>query len=533
MNKSLTFSKDYAVFKRDYSAVVREGIYGRTPVSERLISCLWFSRMYIKDLSTADGEPVEVISPGIWNLEEGPDFLRAAIRIGNGEILQGDIEIHIDSRDWRAHQHHKNPLYDNVIAQISLYDDQPRPLATFSGKTLYQITLVNRLTRSLEYIASQVEIERFPYKKDMGLGRCAEAIKSLSSERLIELLTIAGEWRVLEKSGRFAQWSRKENGGLEHTLFRAFMEAMGYYNNRENFVQLADRIPYALLMKQVKLRVTKPNHYNLQSVLLFVSGLMPSKPKKGWDTETARFYQFLKGLWEDFRSAHSFLPLSREKWNMRNRPVNNPMRRIAAASLWVFKNRDKPVILKMEEIFSLMSKSALKFEDKFRTFERQYPFRIEVFFGKDLRKACRKTVERLRNLFRCNSDKYWSYRYTLGGKKLDAPVALIGEKRIDDILINVAIPIMLLSFRETEKESESLLYIIYNSLPAQNDDKITRLMRHRFFGTKTKRIDFENVVVQQGLHQIFKDYCVHDRGGCTDCPFVDNLQRWIEQTGSV
>ena len=214
MNEALFFSTDYAVFKRDDSAMVREGRGSRLPISERLVSCLWFSQSYFKDLHTAKDEPVEVISPGIWNREEGPDFLQAALRIGDGEIVQGDIEIHIDPGDWQAHQHHKNPRYDNVVAQVSLYNDGPkRPLKTSSGKPIYQIPLIGRLTRSLKYIMSQVEIEQYPYRKNVGLGRCAEAIKALPKPRLIELLTISGEWRILEKAGRFAQWSHRDRNG--------------------------------------------------------------------------------------------------------------------------------------------------------------------------------------------------------------------------------------------------------------------------------------------------------------------------------
>jgi len=528
MNKDLGFSSDYAVFKYDGLQAVRERAEGRVPVTERLVSCLWFGQNHIRDMTTEEGKPVEVISPGIWNLEEGPDFLRAELKI-DGEMVRGDIEIHIEKGDWRAHRHHLNPLYDNVIAQVSLYSDgQQRALKTSSGKRIHQIPLINRLTRSLKYLDSHVEIDQFPYRKNLGLGRCSEAIRSLRPERLIQLFTIAGEWRMLEKAERFRQWLNEGDGDLDRVLFLGVMEALGYYNNREAFLELAERVSYEVLIRQVSSRLTKPSHYGLQGVLLFLSGMMPDKLDGKWDEETRHFFEFLDGLWNDFRSNYSYLPMNRGKWNMRNRPVNNPMRRIAAASLWLFENRDKPVIKKMEDILIGFKNDTLKFQDKFRTFSRTYPIRFDTFFGTDLRKSCASCIEQLGNVFRCGNDRYWSRRYSLGGKKLHAAVSLIGEKRIDDILVNVVIPINLLKMRESRSDDEALLYIIYNSLPAMSDDKITRLIRHRFFGTRNVKLDFENIVVQQGMHQIFKDYCVHDRGGCADCRFLENLEQWAQ-----
>ena len=528
MNNSLSFSSDYAVFKYGGAPAVRESKDQRAPVSERLVSCLWFSQNHIKELSTDEGKGVEVVSPGIWNMEEGPDFLKAELRI-DGELVRGDVEIHIDPGDWRAHRHHVNPKYDNVVAQVSLYGDgKQKRFKTSSGKAVRQISLIQSLSRSVRYLDSHVEIDQFPYRKNAGLGRCSEAIKSLSPERLIQLFTIAGEWRMLEKAERFKQWTGKNDGGHERTLFLGVMEALGYYNNREPFLELAERVPYDLLLRQVSSRLTRPSHYGLQGILLFLSGMMPDGVSEKWDDETRRFYQFLDGIWAEFRSNYSYLPMNRGRWNMRNRPVNNPMRRIAASSLWLFKNRDKPVIKKMNQVLERFKNETMKFQDKFRSFSRTYPVRIESFFGTDLRKACARCVEQLGNIFRCGNDKYWSSRYSLGGKKLDSPVNLIGEKRIDDILVNIVVPIGLLIMRETKSEDESLLYLIYNSLPAISDDKITRLMRHRFFGTRTVKLDFENIAVQQGMHQIFKDYCIHDHGGCAECKFLENLEKWAE-----
>ena len=84
--------------------MVREtGKRARPPkIPERLVACLWYSQRFLRDLKTADGRPVSVLSPGVWNLEEGPDFAKAAVRVGD-EVLRGDIEVHVNSSGWTGY----------------------------------------------------------------------------------------------------------------------------------------------------------------------------------------------------------------------------------------------------------------------------------------------------------------------------------------------------------------------------------------------------------------------------------------------
>src|SRR5947199_203311 len=72
-------------------------------VTERHLQALWLEQKYFKGLMTADQNTIEVLSPGIWNLEAGPDFLKAHLKIGQREYF-GDIEIHFMDGSWQHHQ---------------------------------------------------------------------------------------------------------------------------------------------------------------------------------------------------------------------------------------------------------------------------------------------------------------------------------------------------------------------------------------------------------------------------------------------
>src|SRR5438876_8816971 len=89
-------------------------------VLERLLHCIWSEQFFRKTLRL-QGRPLNISSPGWWNLEAGPDFRSAEIFIGDQRCC-GDVEIHLNSEDWYHHRHHLDPRYNNVILHVVLYE---------------------------------------------------------------------------------------------------------------------------------------------------------------------------------------------------------------------------------------------------------------------------------------------------------------------------------------------------------------------------------------------------------------------------
>jgi len=528
------FRDDYSVFKACDSAVLAEQVGDYLPISERLVCCIWYTQAYLKDLRTVDGRAVNVVSPGIWNLTEGPDFTRAALELEGGEVVRGDIEIHTRSSDWGGHLHHRESRYDDVIAHVFMWRDTDEAfLTTSSGKTVPQIELSQHMTKPLARIVGQIETEDFPYNKKAGLGRCAELLAGLSKGQVRTLLSIAGEWRILEKSARYADWLR--DASRDEVLYRGFMEALGYPSNKEGFLILANRLPLDVLQREAGHRFTKSSHYGVQSVLVHLSGLFPEEAEGGWDEETKGYFRFMKGIWRDFAERTSYFPMDAAKWNLRVRPLNAPLRRVAAASQWIYRHRNQSVFARMLRIFRDLRERETEFGQDYDRFKQERavkPASYERGDLRNLRKRYLQAMRRLYGLFRCEEDKYWSYRYDLGGKKLSRPISLLGESRIQEILVNVVMPILLLYFRQAAEQYESTLYLLYNFLPKLQENRVTRFMNHRLFGKRTGSVPVESAVAQQGLHQLFKDYCSRDRGGCLDCNFQANLGKWLEHSGA-
>ena len=61
---------------------------------EQLLHYVFKHKLFpLKELRTSDGDPVEVIDPGLHNHNAGPDFFNAKVRIGQ-TLWVGNVEIH-------------------------------------------------------------------------------------------------------------------------------------------------------------------------------------------------------------------------------------------------------------------------------------------------------------------------------------------------------------------------------------------------------------------------------------------------------
>ncbi len=79
----------------------------KAAISEKLLAQVWQQQLTGREaLVTTSGDTVEVLHPGRPTNDCGPDFRDALIAINGQPPLQGDIELHVNARDWQAHGHH-------------------------------------------------------------------------------------------------------------------------------------------------------------------------------------------------------------------------------------------------------------------------------------------------------------------------------------------------------------------------------------------------------------------------------------------
>src|ERR1043165_177445 len=87
-------------------------------MTERLLQFIWQFQYFNKgELATLQGENLQIIFPGQYNSNQGPDFLEAKVRIGE-TTWAGNVELHFKTSDWQKHNHHRDDNYNNVILHV-------------------------------------------------------------------------------------------------------------------------------------------------------------------------------------------------------------------------------------------------------------------------------------------------------------------------------------------------------------------------------------------------------------------------------
>ena len=87
------------------------------------------------------------------------------------------------------------------------------------------------------------------------------------------------------------------------------------------------------------------------------------------------------------------------------------------------------------------------------------------------------------------------------------------------MLANVAYPLLLPERPEVWAE--------YLDLPALLDNQKVRRASLRLFGdSPLARVFQKKLHHQQGLLQIYEDFCLEDDSACTECPFPERVMQW-------
>jgi hypothetical protein len=106
-------------------------------------------------------------------------------------------------------------------------------------------------------------------------------------------------------------------------------------------------------------------------------------------------------------------------------------------------------------------------------------------------------------------------------------MALIGDARVADILANVLFPFWLAHDLDLSASLGKSLWAEYAKLPAQLSNRRLETGATRLFGNDPRRKQFlKTVANQQGLLQIYEDFCMRDNSDCAQCPFPEQMKRW-------
>ena len=265
-------------------------------VKEQLVKCIWSEQLLKKDkLFTEDGLRIEVISSGIWNLEEGPDFKDAEILLEDQGLVKGDVEIHVCSGDWVRHGHSKQMAYADVCLHVFMWNDKKNKYVKYKNRLIPQLSLYDCLEYKLEKLADMIDFENYPHTGSANAGPCHKRLTLIPNDDkwIGHFLDYAGDERILIKANIIEK--QQESKTFEQIIYEAILESLGYKNNKEQFKHLGTIVSLNLIKSLVPLDVSiKERSKKIQALLFGMSGLLPgqiSRYKSVKDNQTSSIYK--------------------------------------------------------------------------------------------------------------------------------------------------------------------------------------------------------------------------------------------------
>lgn len=431
-------------------------------IPEIELQTLWMAGEFGRDFVTTTGGPVRIEHFGAWNAGPGPHFTGARIAFGESRV-KGGVVVHWNAAQWDA-EAAASPEYEGTILHVFAREaarerGQSIPATcTALGREVPQLWLD---TTRFEYLpADPPSVER---------TSCREPLEALPPGQLVELVEAAAQYRLCRKGARQARLA--DQFGRDEALYQSIAEALGYRHNKLAFTLLAQRFPLAMLRSE---------RDEIEPLLFAGSGFLNATDFHDLPGDTRGY---LRGLWQQWwprRSQYERLAVPAACWNLRGvRPANHPQRRVAALA----------EIVRHWPILETLARSA--------------------------------NVAGLRHFFGQLSHSYWDHHYTLTSQRSAAAMALVGETRITDLLLNVFFP--------GAVSAAPKFWETYRELPSSGSNRRVELAARRLFGPGPLARQLNaRAMMQQGILQLFEDFCLACDADCARCSLPWRLEQWSE-----
>ncbi|MEO6328595.1 MAG: DUF2851 family protein [Ginsengibacter sp.] len=282
-------------------------------MKERLLQYIWQFQYFNKSaLTTFAGEPLQVISPGSFNTNQGPDFLSAKIKTG-ATTWAGNVELHINSSDWNLHKHSTDTNYHNIILHVVWLHD--REIKDGAGNIIPTLELQSRvsnllLSRYKELMHGSLFI---PCEKQ--ISQVSELTFSNWKQRLLIE-------RLQKKSAIIFNLLGQNNFHWEETFWWMLAKSFGTKINSVAFEGIARSIPLNILARH------KNQIHQLEAILFGQAGLLDKKYEDDYPLMLQKEFMF-------FTKKYKLAPPKATVFFLRMRPANFPTVRLAQLAMLV------------------------------------------------------------------------------------------------------------------------------------------------------------------------------------------------------
>lgn len=387
-------------------------------MKEDFLHFIWKYQYFRKhELRSENGEEIAIISPGTYNTNAGPDFFNSKIKI-NDVLWGGNIEIHINSSDWKAHKHHQDKAYDNVVLHVVWNNDHN--IKRTDGTELPVLVLKERVDDSLVN-------KYFDFFNSKDSLPCAFGFSKVDEVIKISMLDKALVTRLERKAETVRELYLRNNMDWEETCWQTLCKCFGFKLNQEPFNQLAFALPYKIIRKYSN------DLQQLEALLFGVAGFLKRDHRNEYANVLQKEYNFLSHK-HDLKGKE----VAPEMWKFhRLRPSNSPALRIAQLAALLYKK---------ENLFSWI-----------------------INFQK----------ENVKELISCEPSKFWRNHYFFDDEVESRSKGKLGTESAELLIINAIVPIIACYSREKGfTELMDVAITLLEKLTAENN-RITRFWKEK------------------------------------------------------
>ncbi|MBC3757472.1 DUF2851 family protein [Hyunsoonleella sp. SJ7] len=380
-------------------------------MQEDFLHYIWKYRKYeSQDLMTSDMQNIDVVATGEHNLNAGPDFFNAQIRIGE-QLWAGNVEIHIKSSDWFLHNHELDKAYDNVIlhvvwehdAEVFRKDNSVIPILEL--RDCVSPSSLNNYTKLLNGKQQWINCENdFPEMDGFTIQNWLERLYFERLERKsIEI------FKLLEISKN--DW--------EAVLFKMLAKNFGLKVNGESFLSLANSFDFSVLRK------SQPKLEQIEALLFGQSRMLETAVEEPYFQSLQKDYQFLK---QKFKLETAMVSPS----FFRLRPPNFPTIRLSQLANLYHKHQN---------LFSKLIDSG--------------------------------SIDDIYQLFSVEASAFWKRHYTFS-KASKVSKKRLSKAFIDLLIINTIVPLKFSYAKHQGKSSEESIINLLGNISSENNSVVNK-----------------------------------------------------------
>jgi hypothetical protein len=296
-------------------------------MKEEILQYIWKFQYYNnKELLSTNGDRISVIHPGTHNLNQGPDFTEAKIKIKD-TLWAGNVELHINSSHWNLHQHSADNNYNNIILHIVWNHDVE--IKDANGNNLPTLELQSRVSKLLlEKYSLLMETAHF-----IPCEKLSHNLSELSFTSWKQRLVAE---RLLSKSENIFDVLKQTNFHWEETFWWLIAANFGLKVNSEMLKKIAQSLPLNTLAKH------KNSIIQIEAMLFGQAGLL----EKDFDE---KYPQMLQKEYRFYQKKYKLKPVDGELFFLRMRPANFPTIRLAQLAMLIHNS---------EHLFSKIKETA-------------------------------------------------------------------------------------------------------------------------------------------------------------------------------